>query len=380
MKVIDGTGFSPYDMGQAIGGVIGGPLSGVPFTTVGNSFHVPDGGQHRAGFHYTQLMQTRLGMGALTTKAVGGTRAGQIAINTYSIGKDTSSIPKLKHFYGVTAMGNNFALGDTPQNRKTVEESLRTILASITAHEKIPVTTANFTFSSTDNIDSVTSSNAMSGKLAKMRGKNDWCDVSINGDAVDLAFLALAAEPGVVRFTSGGKDYGILNISGGVPEDPTVFVKRIRGLGSGSHVVRMTLESGVMYISGALIPSTAPSAGYVVTEATPDLKRMSYPGLDIPAIRDRFAEIERNVVKEFPSFSFVSLPLEYWNPQTMSVDGLHGNDEGQQFFFGEVVRQVLSSLTYTIGLGHRITTTDVYPADYVAATPPTTGVANGSQL
>lgn len=362
------------DASQAVGSLgadmQGGALTNVAFTTIGNSLNVPDAALQQNGMHYTQLLQTHMRMASLTTKAVGGTTAGQIASHTIANGSSNSIPVRDKSFVGATIFGNNVILGNSAENQKSVREATRTILATLTADAKIASNTSAFTYAG--NFATYTSVDALGGVHAGTFNDGEYFEFNFSGaQGVDIVLFATSANSATFHVTEGATLIGIGDTTGLHASDPTSCIFKVRNLGAGTHTIRVTKASGTgMFVDGILIPSTAPRSGYVLGELVPDLARTGYPS-DFATTRTALFDIVKSVVAEYPSFTVVDISLAKFDPTVMTADGLHPNDWGQYFVYSEVSRQI-SRTPYTIGNGNLLTKFQTYPAAYTPPAAPTT--------
>jgi len=361
-------------------------LAGNAFVTIGNSFNVPDASLQRSNHHYTQSLKDRMHLSSLTTHAVGGTNASQIALNTISSNAATNVPVRNKVYVGAAIMGNNMFFGSGAANQKTVSFASQTIMATLTADAKIPADTNTFVY--TSGFAAYALGTSMGAAYIGTFDDGAYAEFNFTGaQGVDIVFYARSSNSGVYRIndvTNNGTLLGELDTNGlqegDINSTPIIF--KVRGLGAGTHKIRVTKISGTgMFLDGILIPSTAPRSGYVVSEMLPDLARVSFPGIDFTQARETLWPIVANVVAEYPSFKAIQPSLDGWDPVTMTADGLHANDRGQDYLFREVSKELVDT-PYTIGNGNIITQNEAYPAAYVAPSVPSVpiGGSTGSAL
>lgn len=373
------TSVSPVDLKSSA-------LTDTPFVTIGNSFNVPDANLQRVNNHYTQMLRDQMGMLSLTTNAVGGTTASEIALNTITNSAIATVVPvRNKAYVGASVMGNNIFFGTSEANRKTVRWATETLMAALTADAKYAANTSHFVYSM--GFTGFPIATAIGGSYAATFNDTAYAEFAFSGEqGVDIVFYARADNYALCRIQNvdTGTLIGEISTQGVIEgeKNSTPIIFKVRGQGPGTHRIRITKVSGTaMIIDGILIPSSAPRSGYVVCELPPDPVRVVQPGVNFAETRTALWEIVSDVVAGYPTFTTIQPTTIGWDPVTMTADGLHANDRGQHHIFREVAKQIVAT-PYSIGNGNLITRDQVYPAAYVPPTPPSipAGGSSGSSL
>jgi hypothetical protein len=314
-------------------------------------------------------------MSSLTTQAVGGTYASEIAIRALSTDPDEGIMLRNKAFVGAAVIGNNMLLGDSARNRATVRTATEALLATMTADAIIPATSATFVYSGGFNAYPFTI--ARGGKFIATLDDGAYMEFTFAGEqGVDILFHIRSNT--IMKYRIIEMKNGNENLIGELSLDLllegerhyTPAVYKVRGIGPGIHTIRvMKIAGGSMIIDGIMIPSKAPRAGYIIKELPPDLARIQVPNADLLATREVLWQEVAAVLEQYPTIMSLAPSTEGWDPATMTADGLHANDRGQQYLYNEIAKSIADT-PYSKGNGNILDKNDPYPEVYIPPAGP----------
>lgn len=316
----------------------------------------------------------RLLMGTITNKGVSGRTIGDIS--NLALGGADVWTPRTRALVLAVCTINDVTLFDgSAASRRGYVHAWRAMLSVLTANEAVAANTAQFAYSPGWTAESVAGTQASpQGATQNSTGGTRWkttttgryVDIAFAGPSVDVHLVARAAGAGLATFTIGGTTLGTLDLTAATAQDCNA-VFRVRGQGSGAHVLRVTLTSGAsLTVDSIRIPLSAPAPILVLGEPTiiPTGSDHSTYLADVETFKADLAAI----VAEFPSAVYLDLNQPGWDPSSMlSADGKHPNDKGAAFLASRCIDK-LATVPYQTGLN---TLAPSYPAAYTPPANPT---------
>jgi hypothetical protein len=211
----------------------------------------------------------------------------------------------------------------------TCAEAFRSILAYLTARAVLPITDTGMVFGPgwTNGV-----SDGTAGRTV---------DRSFTGDAVTILDQ---------RGVTGGV-YTIKNSAGTVIKTVTTSgwaqsftgATILTGFGSGDHTVRLTVTSGTVTLSGALIPQTNPPT---IVWWKPGPVNSVVSDVDLATWTNACAA----VAATFPTVLALGVDGNWDKTTMLAADGLHPNEKGHVYIANIIQNALLSALTFRQGL------------------------------
>lgn len=322
----------------------------------------------------------RIGATPYTKRAVSGRSVGDIA--NLTLGGALAWVPRTRALSMAICTINDITIFDgSAASRRHYNHAWRSILSMITANGLIAGNTGQFVYSAgwsktavvgTSGSTAGNTKNSTGGELWQTTTVGSYFEFTFTGTQVDVFLIARIAGAGLVTFTEGGTSLGSLDLTPTMGQDvPAVF--KIRGLTSGDHTIRGTLDSGAsLTVDSYRIPSTAPVPILVLGE--PEIIPAGTDHSTYLADMEAFKGDLATIVAEYPSAHYVDLNQAGWDKATMlMVDGKHPNDKGAAFIAGLSIA-ALSTFPYSLGLNVMGVG---YPTSYAAPAGP--AVPSGGQ-
>lgn len=367
-------------VGADLFGPLFSPLEGVEMWATGHSWIDPTIVNSKVRFN--EKIANRLSMGTITNRGLGGRTIEDMAFAALSSSVGWVARTKALGLVMCTLNDNTLYQGSAASFRG-YSHAWRALLARMTANAVIPATSRAFVFKTIANWTRqaaalVTTAGAGNGSTSGERWTTstvgEYFEFNVTGDKATVIMVARAAGAGLVTFTVGGTTVGTIDLTATVAQDgPAAAV--LTGLGSGTHLVRGTLTSGVsMTVDSLIIPHTTPAPILVLGEppVTPAVGDSGSYLTNLTAYKAALAL----VVAEFPSAIWLDLALETgWSiPLMVTSDGKHPNDAGTAWIAAAAIRALMGSLDWNAGMNTLIN--DAHPTG-IGYTPPTAATIPG---
>jgi hypothetical protein len=358
----------------ASGGGILGQLFALLMFVCGHSY-VDGNGAATPNARWFDRFAANQHMGAITNAGISGHTVGDVAMAI--LGGALKWTARTRAHVQLCCMINDLTVhGNSAPALRGFVHATRFLLSRFTADAIIAANTPTFVYtgswaevsvpviSSPGTTPAGAAAGSTGGVWQRTTTVGDYVDVAVTGDAADVVLIARKVGAGLVTATVGGTTVGALNLTSGTAQDcPAVL--RLTGLGSGTHIVRLTLTSGAsMTVDSVHMVSTTPVIGAVIAEG--DLATgvgalgplAGSASIDLPAssgtyldAMDQFRALQQDVVDEFPSFAWVDIqasPLWTGTPD-LFYDGKHPNDKGSAIM-ARLVEAALRVFGYSAGM------------------------------
>ncbi len=337
-------------------------IEGVSWYAYGHSYLAADSRNSVGSRYITRLQQTHL-PGSLANRAVGGNYMQSTSNLVVGNGASTWVVGG-KGLVIVDATANDILWhGTSAVQRVGYEHTLRAVLATLSAGQRIEETDAGWTYTGTWTAVG-TNANLSGGNanLSPGTASNEQVTRTFTGTECTLMTVGFDATT--------NHDVGELVIDGTVVASQDTggvcnagainYINlpiRVTSLASGSHTLiwrRKNTRAGNIWLDSLLLPSAAPPTIVVVKQ--PYLTTAGYtaggigsPGND--ATVDQYNAIISRVAAEF-SNAMVADPTVGWDKTTMwGSDGYHPNDRGMAHY-AAAIETALSATTWRHGLNN----------------------------
>jgi hypothetical protein len=344
-----------------------------PVWAFGHSWQASTGNA-TVGARWWERVSKRLNMGTEVVKAVSGRTIGD---NTMlALAGANSWTPRTKALVVAGCTINDLVrFGGSAEGRRAYIHAWRAMLSILTCNAAVAGNTPAFVYSAGWTRASVVGTAAdTSGLVKNSTGGQQWTtttpgsyfEFNFTGTSADVFLVAKMAGAGLVTFKEGATTLGTLDLTAAVAQDtPAIF--KIRGLSSGTHLIRGTLTSGAsLTVDSYRIPLSA--AAPILVFGEPPLIWDTY-GADATyeALMTSFKGELATICAEFPTVKYLDLNQPGWDQSIMlTSDGIHPNDAGCAWIASKAI-QKLREFPYLLGLNKLAAS---YPADYVAPANP----------
>jgi hypothetical protein len=259
------------------------------------------------------------------------------------------------------------AYGTTAAYLRNYEHALRTFLAVTRSKAKVAAASAAWVYSA--NWTSTATSALTSTNRFETTTTGSYAQFNVTGSAVDLLLTIKSGGNGTYTIASDGTTVAtVSSLNNTMGVDVGAAAVALTGLGSGTHLIQITLTSGTyLGVDAAFIPSETPPPVLMFGEGA--VTASGYTSL-----ASSWLPILSSVTAEFPNALYVT-PGAGWDNTTMLIaDGLHPNDKGASYIAGTI----LDAADPWIAWGNGLNVLGTAPS-YSAPSAPTTpsGGQNG---
>jgi hypothetical protein len=259
------------------------------------------------------------------------------------------------------------AYGTTAAYLRSYEHAVRTFLAVTRSKAKVAAASAAWVYSA--NWTSTATSALTSTNRFETTTTGSYAQFNVTGSAVDLLLTIKSGGNGTYTITSDGTTVATvssMNTTMGV--DVGAATITLSGLGSGTHLIQVTLTSGTyLGVDAAFIPSETPPPVIMYGEGA--VTASGYTSL-----AGTWLPILSSVTAEFPHALYVGAGSGWDNTTMLREDGLHPNDKGASYIAARILDAVDPWVGWSNGL-NILTTAPSYSAPSAPTTP--SGGQNG---
>lgn len=316
-------------------------MENVPAQGFGHSFlasapGLNPGAGADVGGHALERVAIRCRTAALQNLAQGNTRSDQILASI--IANRTPNTRGVIFLGGGHRNDQNFYTNATP-NIATVREVFRSIFAHLTARAIVDWTNSAFQFGP----------GWTAGVSDGTAGR--YVDIAFTGDSVFIPFAAVTGSGGTFTVKDAAGATLATASTGGFGVAFT-GVKKVGGLGPGSHTVRLSVTTGVVTINGVIIPAATPP--FIVWELEPPYNPAVVSGGALAnSVSAAYQAATQTVLSDFDTTRIVVVDSPpAWNPAVDTCpDGVHPSGEGHGKIADHAMARLLEAdIDFTQGL------------------------------
>lgn len=340
-----------------------------------------------ANARYFERFASRHRMGTITNNGISGRTIGDIAMANLG-GTFAWTVGTKALILSACYINDITLLGDSLAAQQGFQHALRSCLSRWTSIAIKAANTAAFVYMgsgwTTPSVPLITSTPPAASAVGSTGGAQwttttvgDSFSVLVPGDSADLIFIARAAGAGLYTAKLASTTVGTLDLTLPTGQD-TPAVMKLRGLGAGNHTVTVTLTSGTsMTIDSMNMPHPTPTLGAIIAEG--DCVGGTLPSgatdLTYTVAQALYRKLQAAVVAEYPSFIWVDLQANGWNPATMvTSDGKHPHDAGCAFIADILDQKLATASSFNQSLNVLNTANDPVVPSFSAVTIPFGGV------